>query len=404
MKMIIHPSRASGTAAAPPSKSMAHRLLICAGLSEGESVIRGLAESEDILATLDCLRALGADIDFTGGNAFVRGADIKNAPSARLCCRESGSTLRFLLPLALISGREMLFTGSGRLPDRPLSVYEKICADQRLLFTRGEGGITVRGPLRPGRFEVDASVSSQFISGLCFALPLLPGESRIELLPPIESRPYIDMTLAALSLAGAGAAFDGNTIEISGGAKYRPIDTAVEGDWSNAAFLEAFSLLGGRAEINGLDENSLQGDRIYRRHFELLRAGCPEIDLSDCPDLGPVEMAIAAALGGALFTGTARLAYKESDRAAAMSEELSKLGARTVIGENTVQVIPARLHAPAQPISSHGDHRVAMAMTVLLTLTGGEIDGAEAVGKSFPDFFETIGKLGIKAENGDTAL
>ena len=397
MRALIEPGRARGTMAAPPSKSMAHRLLLCAGLARGESFVRGVDYPDDILATLDCLRALGARVSPADGGVQVRGCDPSQAGPALLPCRESGSTLRFFLPLCLLSGREMRLTGGSRLLERPLSVYEEICRRQGLRFERDEGGLTVQGRLSPGEYAVPGDISSQFISGLLFALPLLPGDSAIRLIPPVESGSYLEMTLRALRESGIRADRpDALTLRIPGGQACRPREAAVEGGWSNAAFFLALNCLGGDVRLTGLRADSLQGDRACLPYFGRLCRGFAELDVSDCPDLAPVLFAVAAARGGGRFTGTRRLRHKESDRGTAMAEELAKFGAAVRIGENEITVLPDGFHAPRERLSSHGDHRVAMALAVLCAGTGGEIGGAEAVRKSLPDFWERLSTLGIR--------
>ena len=384
---------------APPSKSAAHRLLICAGLAPERSVIHGVAASQDMLATMDCLRALGAEIDYTDGNVTIHGIDPAKAPDCTLPCRECGSTMRFFVPIALLSGSNISLTGSDTLLKRPMTVYEEICKAQGLSYTIDESAISLSGVLTPGKYTVAGNISSQFISGLCFALPLLNGDSEIEILPPVESKPYIDMTLEALHAFGLRIGWSSSTtISIPGNQYYTGRDIAVEGDYSNAAFFEALSTLGGEVFMLGLRPDSLQGDKVYRQHFKALAAGNAEIDLSDCPDLGPVCMAVAAAKHGAHFTGTRRLRIKESDRCASMAEELAKFGIRCEVNEDDMTVFPGQLKAPTEILSGHNDHRIVMALTVLSTLTGGTIEGAQAVNKSLPDFFERLTKLGIRTE------
>ena len=250
--------------------------------------------------------------------------------------------------------------------------------------------------MTPGYFRIRGDISSQFVSGLAFALPLLKGDSVLELIPPVESRPYIDLTLTALRDFGAELTMEGDIIRIPGPQQLQPRDMRVEGDDSNAAFFAALNCLGGRVELTGLRPDSRQADRVFRDHFAALADGTPVIDLRDCPDLGPVSMAVAAALHGAVFTGTRRLKDKESDRGAAMAEELGKLGITVLCGENEIRVLPGTLHTPAEPLDGHNDHRIVMALSVLLSRTGGVLNGAGAVDKSLPDFFSRLQKLGIE--------
>ncbi len=455
MIVTIRPSKASGRVQAPPSKSMAHRLLLCAGFSAGTSEISNVDFSDDILATLDCLRALGAKIVCKESRVIISGINPGEVSHPGvLPCRECGSTLRFMIPACLMSGQEMCLTGSGTLFARPLNVYEDICREQKLLFEKRENSLTVAGKLSAGRYVFPGNISSQFVSGLLLALPLLEKSSTITLLPPVESRPYIDLTLDALAQFGVKTALvpadgmEGGSVRtapadgmesgsmgtaladgmasgsvgtapaegmeggsagtapsdaassplviyVPGGQSYQAGNHEVEGDYSNAAFFEALTLLGGNVEVDGLKEGSLQGDRIFREHFARLQEGFAEADLSDCPDLGPVLMAAAAALHGGRFTGTRRLKYKESDRGAAMKQELGRMNVRVDVSENEIVVYPG-LSRPQEILDGHDDHRIVMALAVLLSMTGGSLRGTEAVAKSFPDFFDRLKKLGIK--------
>ena len=381
---------------APPSKSMTHRMLICAGLAEGTSRIRGAAMSQDILATLDCLCAMGAVCRVEAStdqsvDISVTGTDIFHIPEdAVLPCRESGSTLRFLLPSVLLGGRSARMTGSGRLMERPLSVYENLCREGGLLFDKKADSLLVRGPLRAGSFVIPGNISSQFVSGLLIALPLLEEDSSLQILPPVDSRPYIDMTIAAMKKAGVTIEkTDAFTFRIPGKQKYRPCVQAVEGDWSNAAPLLAMGLL-----VDGLDDHSLQGDRRCPAYIDQLKKGYARLDLSDCPDLGPVLFAFAALHHGGCFTGVRRLRDKESDRIAAMAEELSAFGVRTRQEENAFAVTGG-ISKPGAVVDGHNDHRIVMALSVLCAAVGGRITGAEAVKKSWPDYFDRLKDAGI---------
>lgn len=388
----------TGTVQAPPSKSMAHRLLICAALAKGESVVRGVDLSQDVQATVDCLCALGAKVRMEGKDAYVTGMDVRTAaPKSPLCCRESGSTLRFMIPLALLCGQEVRLTGSETLLSRPLSVYEDLAKVQHFRFEKDALGVTVQGPIQRGYMEVPGDVSSQFITGLLFALPLLQGDrmgSRLRIRKPIESRSYIDLTLSALKQFGVRWIWEDDcTLITFCDQSYQPTDVTVEGDESNAAFFHALRALGHDVAVTGLSADTLQGDRVCKAHLDALKEGPAVIDLQDCPDLGPVLMMAAAALHGAEFRNTRRLRIKESDRAMCMAQELKKCGGCVTVEENRVIVHKAPLHAPKEPILGYNDHRIVMAMSVLLTTLGGHIDGAEAVSKSYPGFFEEIEKL-----------
>jgi len=398
MKASIKPSQARGDIFAPSSKSAAHRLIISASLSEDKSVISGITKSEDVLATADCLRALGAVIEEDGGTFTVQGCDMtKNAPNGILFCRESGSTLRFLIPIASLSGAKVTMTGSEKLLSRPLSVYEKIYAERELLLKRIGSLLFVDGPLPSGEYKIPGNVSSQFISGLLFALPLTKEDSVIKIIPPFASKPYVDMTVDTLKKFGISIDFiDELTIKIPGNQRYSGINTSVEGDYSGSAFLEALNLFGSEVTVLGLDDNSKQGDKVYRELYRLLKNGTPEIDIENCPDLAPILFTVAAAYNGATFKSTARLKIKESDRAEAMARELRKFGADIQVFEDSVVIKKAMLHSPEEELLGHNDHRVVMSLAVLATKYGGIINDAEAVKKSYPDFFRDMKRTGIE--------
>lgn len=400
MTVTLQAGRALGTVCAPPSKSMAHRLLISAGLSLGESIIHGISDSLDVLATVSCLRAMGAECKIEGDTAFVRGIDARDAsPTHLLHAGESGSTLRFFVPIALISESPVLFEGAPSLFARPMDVYQTLCEERGLSFLKGVSSLAVQGPLKAGNFRVKGNVSSQFISGLLFALPLLDEDSTISIAPPIESRSYIALTISALAEFGVTVVWqDENTLFVKGKQRYHAHETSVEGDYSGAAFFAALNALGSSLTLTGLSKSSLQGDRVYEKFIPMLMRGTPTIHIGDCPDLGPVLLALAAAKNGAVFTGTARLKIKESDRAEAMACELRKFGTTVTVKEDSIVVYPSDFHAPSCTLLGHNDHRVVMSLAVLLTLTGGEIEGAEAVRKSFPDFFQKLSSLGISVE------
>ncbi len=396
MQVTISPSKAHGTVAAPPSKSMAHRYLIAAAMANGNSTVEGISSCEDVSATLDCLASLGVVTVQIGETVKVCGKNLREAePHSALYCRESGSTLRFMLPIALLSGRETTLVGAPSLMRRPMQIYKDICLEKGLYFSQCENTVTVKGPLSAGDYTLPGNVSSQFITGLLLALAAV-GESRIHILPPFESRSYIDLTVFVMREFGVAVEWeDAYTLHIPSDSFYQAHPCTVEGDHSNAAFLEALRYFGGDVTVTGLCEDSLQGDRVYRTHFAALENGRAEIDLSDCPDLGPILFAFAAAKHGGSFTGTRRLRIKESDRAAAMAKELAKFGARVTVEENRVTVHPSVLHTPTELLSAHNDHRIVMSLACLATTTGGTIVNAEAVNKSYPEFFDDLRSLGI---------
>lgn len=394
MNVYINKSKASGKALAPPSKSAAHRMLICAALTDG-CLVQNIAYSEDIRATLDCLESLGATVKRNENSVFLGNLDPFNAKTVSLCCRESGSTLRFMIPLCLLSESKKNLSGSEKLFSRPLSVYEDICREQGIEFVKGPGTLALSGKIKSGVYKIPGNISSQFITGLLFALPLLDGDSKLVIVGDFESESYIKMTCEALSLFGIDITGNGREYLIKGNSHYLAKSVTVEGDYSNAAFLDAFNCIGGDVNVLGLSENSLQGDRVYKRMFYEIKNGRTEFDLSDCPDLAPIMFSLAAVEGNVLFTGTRRLKIKESDRAEAMKQELAKFGVEAVVGENQVLIKGGKLKKPNAILDGHNDHRIVMALSLLCSITGGRIEGAQAVRKSFSDFFTVIKSLNV---------
>lgn len=398
MIAIFDPCRLSGTIEAPPSKSMAHRYLIGAALSKERSILSGMDYSQDILASMDCLKALGTKLSVEKDIVTIEPYGFMQKTDPILECRESGSTLRFFLPLALCLNKPLTLKGSTRLMERPLDIYEDLCREKGFDFFKKEDSVTVCGNLESGTYELRGDVSSQFITGLIFALVYLGGDSTIRIRPPFESRPYIHLTIAALNSFGAKVEFENEfTIRIQPSCMHS-FSGKIEGDYSNAAFLAAFNHIGSDVRIGNLNEESLQGDRVFKEYFEQISEGTPVLDISDCPDLGPVLIALASLKNGAVFIGTDRLKAKESDRGMGMQEELKKLGGGVVFGDNKIFVPKQELKYRSIPINGHNDHRIVMAMSVILSKTGGVLEGAEAVRKSYPGFFDDIKQLGAEVE------
>ena len=390
------PCKLAGTIEAPPSKSMVHRYLIGAALSKEICTLSGVDYSEDILASIDCLKALGAGIAIDADRVTVDPSGFMQAENPVLECRESGSTLRFFIPLALCLGKRVTLRGSQRLLERPLGIYENLCLEKGFEFCKSNDSVTVCGKLESGAYELRGDVSSQFITGLIFALLYLGKDSLIRIIPPFESRSYINLTISALKSFGANVDFtDEYTIHIKP-SQMHAYSGRIEGDYSNAAFLDAFNHIGSRVCVDNLNPASLQGDRVYKSYFQQISAGTPTLDISDCPDLGPILFALASMKNGAVFTGTERLKAKESDRGLAMHEEMKKLGGGLIFGDNMITVPKQNLQYQGVPVSSHNDHRIVMAMSVILTKIGGTVEGAEAIRKSYPGFFDDIKKLGAE--------
>lgn len=397
MKVKILPSKTSGEVSAPPSKSFAHRYLIGSVLSRGKCVIKNIADSDDISATLSCIEQLGGSVTKDGNIVTVIPTNEKQIENAVFDCKESGSTLRFFIPVVLATGaKNCTFLGSERLLARGIKEYEKLFENSDVTIKSDEKSIEVNGTLSAGNYEISGEVSSQYTTGMLFALSVLDGKSTLKITGNAESRAYVDMTIKVLKDFGADIAEpEKNFFEINGKGRLSPGEFTVEGDWSNAAFLIALSHLLGTISVSGLNENSVQGDRFSSVAFDALDGENAEIDLKDCPDLAPILFAYAAYKNGGKFINTRRLRVKESDRANVMAEELKKFGANVKVYENSVEIEKTQLKPPIVPLCGHNDHRIVMALSVLAAVFGAEIDGAEAVNKSYPDFFRVIKKAGV---------
>ena len=386
MNVTITPGPLAGTITPPPSKSQAHRLLIAAGLGTGESHIENLAHSQDIDATLRCMAALKAP-----GEGLPQ-----------LDCGESGSTLRFLIPVALALRGGGKFTGHGRLMERPQEPYFAIFREKGICYEQKDGALTVKGKLTPGDYTLPGDVSSQFVTGLLYALPLLDGDSKILLTTPLESRGYIDMTLDALGQFGVKADYDGDrTFRVPGHQSYQPRDLTIEADWSNAAFWYAARFVGCQVEIQGLNARSTQGDmRIVPYDMKLQGKGPVDLDVSQCPDLVPPLAAMAALREGETtsIVNAARLRIKESDRLDTVTQVLNALGAKVEEFEDHLVIHGKERLAGGVTVSGHNDHRIAMmaAIAAIRCDNPVTVTGAECVKKSYPDFWEDYRSLGGK--------
>lgn len=398
MRAVIAPSRLAGTIPAIASKSQAHRLLICAALADRRTAVACPTLSADIAATADCLRALGADISYENGIFTV--SPISAVPShPTLDCGESGSTLRFLLPVVCALGAEAKLKMHGRLPERPLSpLWEELEAHGARLSRPAPDVIAVEGSLSPGDYTLAANVSSQFISGLLFALPLLDGPSALALTGKLESASYLAMTVRALGLFGVDCPFADGAFTVPGGRRcVSPGHVAVEGDWSNAAFwVVADRICGGTLKITGLAPDSPQGDRAVLELAERVGAGNAVVDCQDVPDLVPVLSVLAAVTPGETrFINAGRLRIKESDRLAAIAELLRALGGEARELPDGL-VVTGKERLTGGQVSSANDHRIAMSAAVAALACDGPVllQGAQAVNKSYPAFWTDYQRLG----------
>ena len=408
MDLRITPKKLSGSVTPPPSKSQAHRLLIAAALiHRGVSVIHGLADSQDIQATRRCLSALGARIDDVDENTVqvcgLGNAIVEAEPAPILDCGESGSTLRFLIPLALLVNGSACFTGHGRLMERPQGPYENLFREKGIAWSFKDGVLSVDGgkgyddyALSPGEYRLPGNVSSQFFTGLLFVLPLLDGDSTLVPTTPLESRDYLEMTRSVLELAGVESRWEDDVLHIPGRQRYAHFTATVEADWSQAAFWYAAIALGSQLELEGLNAFSVQGDMAVVPHFlRLTRPGDLTIDLADIPDLLP-PLAVMAAIrsGTTRFVNAARLRMKESDRLTTVCAMLTALGGSCEEGPDSLTVTGSTLAGGT--VDSAGDHRIAMAAAIAATGCTGPVTvlGAECVKKSYPDFWEVYKSLG----------
>ncbi|MBR4109953.1 MAG: 3-phosphoshikimate 1-carboxyvinyltransferase [Oscillospiraceae bacterium] len=394
MDITITPQKLSGTACAIPSKSQAHRLLICSAFADKPTDLICPHTNQDIEATAQCLRALGAEIHRTANGYHI--TPVSSIPvSAHLDCRESGSTLRFMLPIAGALGVNATFQMAGRLAARPLSpLWEEMERMGCTLSRPTSDTISCVGKLKAGNYSIDGGISSQFITGLLFAMALIPGDSTLTVTGKMESAPYIQMTRQALSVFGVSAADN----RISGSLPFRsPGKISVEGDWSNAAFFLAASAMGSNLTVNGLCSDSEQGDRAVA---EILKSMSEHITVSaaDIPDLVPILSVVAASKHGAVFTNIQRLRLKESDRVASVIAMLKALDIRSEATEDTLTVYPGQIQGGV--VNSVNDHRIAMSAAIAATVANGPVTilGAQCVAKSYPSFWEEYGKLGGKYE------
>lgn len=385
MNVTILPGTLKGAVTPPSSKSQTHRAVLALMLAQGEGKLSNLAVSQDIQATQDCVAALRS-----GQPAQADGLPL-------LDCGESGSTLRFLIPVALAVRGGGHFTGRGRLMERPQGPYIRLFEEKGILWKQEEACLTVAGQLEPGVYALPGNVSSQFITGLLYALPLLPGDSRIVLTTPLESRGYVDMTLDMLRRFDIKVEEQEDGFLVPGNQTYQARDLTLEADWSGAAFWYAANFLGAQVDIQGLNPDSVQGDRqIGTLYWKLARPGDVDIDLSQCPDLAPPLAAMAAVRKGTTrFVHAGRLRMKESDRLETIARTLNALGAKAQVGEDTL-TLEGVDHLEGGTVDGCNDHRIAMMAAVAAVACKEPVTilGAECVKKSYPRFWEDYTALG----------
>ena len=402
MNITITPHLLQGTLQVPPSKSQAHRLLIAAALSQGESRLENIALSQDILATMDCMRALGATLSADGTLVQGIAAVQQTGTLPHFHCGESGSTLRFLIPIALAVCGGGVFTGEGRLMERPQTPYFKLFREKGVAYSLQNGVLTVRGALKPGDYALPGNVSSQFFTGLLYALPLLKGDSVLRATTVLESRSYLDMTIQALQQYGITIAVqpDGS-FAIPGGQHGRATNGRAEGDWSQAAFYYAANGIGNDVKLAGMNPDSVQGDRRIASFAAQLAGACEvALDVSDCPDLVPPLAALAALRAGRTtrIINAARLRMKESDRLQTVTAALRAMGASiTELPDGLVITGQAQLPGGCK-VDACNDHRIAMMTAIAASRCQQPVTviGAACVKKSYPNFWEDYERLGGK--------
>ena len=415
-------NKLQGTLTARPSKSFAHRYLIAASLSNDESIISNVDFSNDIIATLNCIHAYGKKHfrEFEKHEVHFSNECTKNFDPT-FDCKESGTTIRIFMPIALSKYDKATFIGSDRLIERGVDIYENIF--KYVTFYKDKYSISTKGTISAGHFELPGNISSQYISGLLYALPLLDADSEIVITTNLESANYILMTLEVLKNYGIQIETNLNCMgefhepqnrmggfheptnrrgehcepiyfKIKGNQKYIAHNFSIEGDYSNAAFIDAFNYFGNKINLTGLNPDSLQSDSVYKKYFDMLDNEFSEIDISNCIDLGPILITFAALKNGAKFTGTSRLKIKESDRGNVIAEELRKCGADITVLDNEIIINKKELHSSTTPFDSHNDHRIAMSLSLLSTQFDIEISGSECVNKSYPGYFDDLKSLG----------
>ena len=412
--ITLFPTSLEGSMNIPSSKSLTHRALICAALAKGKSVIRNVVFSEDIEATIHALMQVGAKFEIEDDTVIVRGVKTLKTPSDPVNCNESGSTLRFLIPLLSLTNKSVTLTGKPSLLKRPQSVYETIFKEDNIPFEHTLYKIVVNGSIKARRYVIDGSISSQFFTGLMFSLPLLKGDSYITVTGSLESKGYIDLTIDILDKFGIEIQELENGYFIPGNQVYKPFDYRVEGDFSQAAFFLVAGILNGSINIENLSHESLQGDREIVDIITKMKGRIvftengytttksetfgTTIDVANCPDLGPI-----VALLGTLSKGTttiinaSRLRLKESDRIDSTVETLKTLGANIKVDGDDI-IITGKAKLQGGTVDSYNDHRIAM-MTAIAALRCDNpvvLTGASAVNKSYPHFYEDYQKLGGK--------
>ncbi len=403
--ITISPKKLAGSINIPPSKSMGHRAIICASLSKGISHIDNMVLSDDMIATIEAMKSLGAKIEIEKGvevdRLVIDGSKTFTKKDSFIDCIESGSTLRFLVPISIVKENSVNFVGQGNLGKRPLTTFYNIFDEQKINYSFEEDvlNLKINGSLKSGTFNVEGNISSQFISGLMFALPLLDGNSVINITTELESKGYLDLTLSMLKKFGI--TIENNNYEsfiIKGNQQYTSCNYYVEGDYSQGAFYYAANDLGSNIDIKGLDKNSLQGDKEVIEILDKLKNSntIVEIDASNCPDVIPVITVVAALrVGETNIINAGRLRIKECDRLTAISTLINKIGGNIIELPNSL-IIKGVKNFKGGEVDSYDDHRIAMSMAIASTVCTEQltINNSSCVKKSYPNFWKDFVSLG----------
>lgn len=410
----IIPSRVLGSVNVPSSKSLSHRAVIAAGLAKGSSILKNITMSKDIEATINAMKALGCKINVKDDIIYTESEGIIKLKENIINCNESGSTLRFLIPLALLQDKGVTFCGEGRLSTRPLLPYYRIFEKQNIAFNTNKGlPLTLHGSLKPGLFEIEGNISSQFITGLLFALPCLSNDSKIIVTTPLESKGYVDLTIQILNKFKISV--QNNSYKqflIKGNQEYKCCDYEAEGDYSQAAFFIAAGIIAGSVKCNGLTKNTLQNDSMIvdivkkmggdiKQNDNSITANNSktngiDIDVSECPDLVPILAVLGAVSKGTTrILNAARLRLKESDRLNAIATEINKLGGDVTEYPDSL-VINGKEYLNGGEVYGWNDHRIVMALAVASLKCKNKvvINGCEAINKSYPEFFKDFESIG----------
>lgn len=414
---MVKKSKINGTLSMPPSKSAAHRAIICAALCDGKSKISPVDMSNDIRATIECMKALGADIELEGNSLTVDGRNIFKNKNLTLDCGESGSTLRFLVPICSTGGASVEFIGHGKLPERPIGIYLDCLPDKGVCCeTKGGLPLKISGKLKSGIYEIAGNVSSQFITGLLLALPMLEGDSEIILTTELQSTGYVDMTTDIMEKFGVKTRRTENGWKIKGDQRYKARNFTVEGDWSQAAFFMTAAAIGGKVTIDNLNIESYQGDKecveIYKKFgvnisesggnitVEKNKLKGIEINAENIPDMVPALSVVGALSEGiTVIKGAERLRIKECDRLSAMADGLSRMGADIQETKDGFIIHGVNCLKGAE-VDGCNDHRIVMAFSAAAVGAEGEviISDMESINKSYPKFFEDYRRVGGKAD------